>query len=123
MRFSPALARKRLPDLWESIEGLRSLSLFYVWERDALELTLTLSYRPIVFTLDDKGLHDGYGPQDLYDLYRGQVLAWIERIEARVAAEAAAERLAPIKEELMAAAWAPARVTKWLEAGLTPEEL
>lgn len=33
----------------------------------------------------------------------------------------AKERLAPIKEELMAAAWAPARVERWVAAGLNPE--
>lgn len=33
----------------------------------------------------------------------------------------AKERLAPVKEELMAAAWAPARVERWVAAGLSPE--
>jgi len=33
----------------------------------------------------------------------------------------AKERLAPVKEELMAAAWAPARVERWVAAGISPE--
>lgn len=42
---------------------------------------------------------------------------------ARLIRERARQLMAPLKEELMAAAWHPRRVERWLEAGLELEEL
>jgi len=43
--------------------------------------------------------------------------AWIRNIRAKKCLREAEQRIAPIKEELMAAAWSPARVGRLLEAG------
>jgi hypothetical protein len=49
-----------------------------------------------------------------------QVAEWAWAVLRR---ETAPRRMARIKEELMAAAWAPARVERWLAAGLDVEAL
>lgn len=43
--------------------------------------------------------------------------AWIRNIRAKKCLREAERRIAPIKEELMAAAWSPERVERLLEAG------
>jgi hypothetical protein len=48
------------------------------------------------------------------DSYRARWNAWWDEKEERERAEARCEAL---KEELVAAAWAPARVERWLAAG------
>ena len=124
MRFSAAAARQQLPALLEllSREGLKpgAAHVLYVWEDDALELRLG----SIRFRYRDKTLWDWPPwPQGAggHDPYRGLVLEWFQRLEERVKADENARRLAPLKEELMAAAWAPARVEQWVAAGQEPE--
>jgi hypothetical protein len=57
-------------------------------------------------------LKRGAGETDL-----GYMARWDEWHQKRSAMKKAKKRCAVIKEELMAAAWAPARVERWVEAG------
>jgi hypothetical protein len=54
------------------------------------------------------------------DSYRARWNAWWDEKEHE---ERARARSAAVKEELVAAAWAPARVERWLEAGLELEAM
>lgn len=49
--------------------------------------------------------------------YRIPVADWVDRIRSREFCSIAKARMAPIKEELIAAAWAPERVERLLTAG------
>ncbi len=49
-------------------------------------------------------------------LFRTAVEEWVQEISHKQRSEAIAQTRA-LKEELMAAAWAPARVAKWVAAG------
>ena len=53
---------------------------------------------------------------------RGPVKEWIGLVRAKKYLREAERRIAPIKEELMAAAWSPKRIERLLEAG-GPEAL
>lgn len=121
MRFSAAAARQQLPALLELIcrEGLRpgTVHVLYVWEDDALELRLG----SIRFRYRDKTLWDWPFGTSGHDPYRGLVLEWFQRLDSSANAKEAAQRLAPLKEELMAAVWAPARVEQWVASGQEPE--
>jgi hypothetical protein len=70
----------------------------------------------------------GWNPGETAHLSAPQKRDWIQaRVTewawAVLRRELAPRRIAKLKEELMAAAWAPARVEKWLAAGLDVEAL
>ena len=54
---------------------------------------------------------------------RAVITAWFNALRAARDFRQAKKRLEPIKEELLAAAWAPERVARWLEAGIDPEDM
>ncbi len=69
---------------------------------------------------DNTSLLISRGEEESLESYRARWNAWwdekesMERLQARCAA---------LKEDLMAAAWAPARVERWLEAGVELETM
>lgn len=70
----------------------------------------------------------GWNPGETNHLTAPQKRDWIQaRVTewawAVLRREVAPRRMAKLKEELMAAAWAPARVERWLAAGLDVEAL
>jgi hypothetical protein len=70
----------------------------------------------------------GWNPGETSHLIAAQKRDWIEFCVTEWAwavlrREVAPRRMAKLKEELMAAAWAPARVERWLAAGLDVEAL
>lgn len=62
-------------------------------------------------------------PQSVWRIpgMREHVLSLLKRVQL-VERSAARARFAPLREELMMAAWHPRRVERWLEAGLEPED-
>lgn len=120
---SAGLARAQLPMLWELLRaegaGPVSAHVLYVWEDDALELRLG----GITFRYREKSLWDWPPRAGGHDPYRAAVLEWFKRLEWRVAAERAKAWLGALKEGIVAAAFAPARVERWMEAGCEPEAM
>ena len=56
----------------------------------------------------------------LQEALHGVIVNWFS---AGLFAVLSVRRMRILKEELLAAAWAPARVARWLEAGIDPEDM